>query len=440
MQIYSSKDLKLINNNIEALKKKAIISQLQNIEPTFGERMKIMNIIINFIKKKKMVIYGGYAIHLYLDNSIYNTKYEIPDIDVYSIDPVNIIIELCNILKEGDPSMNIMFKEAFHKDTFSLFVNYVNYLDITYVPKNILNGLKKIKKNDFFLIHSSLIMLDIFRQFNDPLISYWRLDKNVIRYELLNKKNNFLLYFENIDNSTSLGLNYLNKDIYSKIKKYINFETMSLCGFYCYQLFTHKKFNDIYYFEIISSNYDDDVKYFNKKLTNNYKHIEKKSYSPFFQYLNKKTIFYHKNKIILIVYDTNNKCVPYIEYNNEHFISYLYFIQMTFSLYLYYTYINNEVLQKKTKKLILDCILSKNIFFEKNKDKTVLDKTIFQQFIIRCKGKTFYTNIEFLKNLQDKKKNQNQKRFNYIPNINNLIKKKIYYKYTNVDGLIIKNH
>lgn len=438
MQIYSSKDLDILKENIEELELQSSVSQLQNVEPTIDERLYIIKIILQFIKKNKMVIYGGYAIHLYLDNSIYNIKYKMPDIDIYSYDAINKMIELCNILKEKNPSMNIMFKEAFHKDTFSLFVNYVNYLDITYVPKKILNTLKIIKKNDFLLIHPSLIILDIFRQFNDPLISYWRLDKNVFRYELLNQKYHFLTYFENLKSDiTDIGLDYLDKSMFNKIKSILNFQTMFYSGFYAYQLFTKKEFHKIYYFEIFSSNYENDIINIYKKLSQHLKGVEKKHFSPFFQYINKKTIFYHHNRIILIVYDTNNKCIPYIQFKDEYFVSYLYFIQMTFSLFIYYQYLENDIMQEKMKKMILDCILMKNIFFKKNKNKTILDDTIYQQFIIRCKGKTFYTNIEFLKNLQDKNKKNNFKRFNYIPNIDNLIKKKINYQYQNVDGLMI---
>lgn len=438
MQIYSSKDFNILKENIEELQLQSSVSQLQNVDPTIDERLYIIKNILRFIKKKKMVIYGGYAIHLYLDNSIYNIKYKMPDIDIYSYDAINNMIELCNILKEKDPLMNIMFREAFHKDTFSLFVNYVNYLDITYVPKKILNTLKIIKKNDFLLIHPSLIILDIFRQFNDPLISYWRLDKNIFRYELLNKKYNFLTYFENLKTDTiSIGLDYLDKSMFNKIKSITNSKSMIYSGFYAYQLFTKREFYKIYYFEVISSNYDNDIQQCHKYLLKHFKYIEKKKFSPFFQYLNKKTIFYYHNKIILIIYDNNNKCIPYIEFKEQNFVSYLYFIQMTFSLYVYHEYLENEIMKEKMKRMILDCILMKNIFFKKNRNKTILDDTIYQQFIIKCKGKTFHTNIEFLKNLQDKNKKNNFKRFNYIPNIDNLIKKKINYQYQNIDGLMI---
>lgn len=440
MQLYSSKDIKIINKNVNNLELKSSIAQLKNIEPTFDERLSIIELILDFIKKRKMIIYGGYAIHLYLDKSIYDIKYKMPDIDIYSNDPINDIIELCNILKEKYPNKNIILKEAFHKDTFSLFVNFINYLDITYIPLKVLQNLKIETKDGFNLIHPSLIILDILRQFNDPLISYWRLDKNIYRYEHLNNKYNFFNYFKNNNKKKNiLGLNYLDKKIYKLIKENINFKTMLLTGFYCYHLFTKKKFQNIYYFEIISTNFDKDIKYFNKILSKHMKNIEQFTFYPFFQYINKKTIFYYKKRIILIIYDSNDKCIPFIEYKNEYFVSYLYFIQITFCLYLYYNYISNEIMKELMKKMIFDCILAKNEFFRKNKNINILDKSIFQQFMINCVGETFYTNIEFFKNLKKKNDKYNFKRFNYTPNIDNLIKKKIKFIYENTDGTKIKN-
>ena len=279
-------------------------------------------------------------------------------------------------------------------------------------------------------------MLDIFRQFNDPLISYWRLNKNITRFKLLNKKYNFLNYFDNLNiYNLSSNLYKLNKFIYNKIKQYVNTKKSLFTGFYAYQLFTKKKFTNILYFEIISTDYINDVNFYFLSLQKDLPDLKKESYYPFFQYLNKKTIFYSNNKIILIIYDSNNKCIPFIKYKNEYFVSYMYFIQMTFSLYLYYIYTNEDILKDKMKKMILDCLLAKNIFFDKNKDKNILDETIFQQFIINCKGKTSYTNIEFLKNLESKNKNLKLKRFNYIPQKDKPLKKKIKYIYENTTGM-----
>ena len=440
MKIYSSKDLQIISKNIDNIKYNSSIAQLKNVEPNLEERNKIFQEVLDFIKKKKLIIYGGYATHLLLNESIYDMKSQIADVDIYSYDPVNDMIELCNIIKNKYNELNVICKEAFHKDTFSLYVNYVNYLDITYVSKKILDHLRKIKYKDYYLIHPSLIILDLFRQFNDPLISYWRLEKSFYRFYLLNKKFNIVDYFSKKNqNILKEGtLEYLDENIFNKIKKLINKRNILYLGFYCYRFFTKHKINKIPYFEIFSFNYENDINFFKKNLKIIFKKVRTVKYKPFFQYINKKTIFYNENnELILIIYDHNNKCIPYFKTkNNENFISYLYFIQITFSLYIYYDYIHNNIHKNYMKNMIMNIIILKNNYFEKYKNKNILDKSIFQQFIIRCKGKTFLTHIEFLKNLQNKKIN-NFRRFNYIPSNDKLKNsKKVKYIYQNLDGLV----
>lgn len=441
MKIYSSKDLKIILKNVDNIQKNGSIAQLKYVEPNLEERIKIIKIILEFIKYKKLIIYGGYAMHFYLNETIYDMKSKFPDIDIYSSDPVNDIIELSNIIKKKYAHFNIISKEVFHKDTFSLYVNYINYLDITYVSKQILNHLKIKKYKDFYLIHPSLIILDLFRQFNDPLISYWRLDKSFHRFYYLNEKFNILDYFSKENKSEYKNtLEYLDENIFNKIKKIMDKKDILYLGFYCYRLFTGNKFNKIPYFEIFSFDYDNDVNYFLKNLKLIFKKVRMIKYHPFFQHVNKKTMFYNENnKLILIIYDHDNKCIPYFNTkSDEKFISYLYFIQITFSLYLYYDYMNNIKYKDYMKKMIINMIILKNEFFEKNKNINILDKSVFQQFTINCKGTTFLTHIQFFKNLQSKK-NKKFYRFNYTPSNNNIkiINKKIKYIYQNIDGRVI---
>lgn len=441
MKIYSSKDLKVILKNVDNIQKNGSIAQLKYVEPNLEERIKIIKIILEFIKYKKLIIYGGYAMHFYLNETIYDMKSKFPDIDIYSSDPVNDIIELSNIIKKKYPHFNIISKEVFHKDTFSLYVNYVNYLDITYVSKQILNHLKINKYKDFYLIHPSLIILDLFRQFNDPLISYWRLDKSFHRFYYLNEKFNILDYFSKEKKSEYKNtLEYLDEKLFNKIKKIIDKKDILYLGFYCYRLFTGNKFNKIPYFEIFSFDYDNDINYFLKNLKLIFKKVRMIKYYPFFQHVNKKTMFYNENnKLILIIYDHDNKCIPYFNTkSDEKFISYLYFIQITFSLYLYYDYMDNIKYKDYMKKMIINMIILKNEFFEKNKNINILDKSVFQQFTINCKGTTFLTHIQFFKNLQSKKIKKFY-RFNYTPSNNNIkiINKKIKYIYQNIDGKVI---
>src|SRR5438270_214111 len=102
MQLYTSKDLSLIDDKIEDIIKKIENKKLEIFEPTKKELVQINNIILEFIKNKKRKIYGGTAQNMLIiaknpSDAIYDEN-QIADIDFYSPEPINDLIELCNAL------------------------------------------------------------------------------------------------------------------------------------------------------------------------------------------------------------------------------------------------------------------------------------------------------------------------------------------------------
>ena len=69
-------------------------------DPTVDELKKVNRVVLDFIKKKKLVLYGGTAINEILKlkkDSIYSAG-ELPDYDFFSIDSNRDSMELSNLL------------------------------------------------------------------------------------------------------------------------------------------------------------------------------------------------------------------------------------------------------------------------------------------------------------------------------------------------------
>ena len=139
-----------------------------------------MKYIENFIIRKNRIIYGGWAWHNLIkfknnNDGIYDKdRSGFPDIEFYSYDPANDLIEICNNLYK---KYKFVEGQAEHDETYKLFINFINYCDISYVPKRIMSKLPFIKINNIKYIHQKFITIDIFRMYTDPLTSYWRLKK-----------------------------------------------------------------------------------------------------------------------------------------------------------------------------------------------------------------------------------------------------------------------
>ena len=145
MEIFSEKDLKLVNDNIDEMMNEIEKKKKKVMEPTIDEMMEIEKIILKFVKKKKRKVYGGYALNEAIilknpEDKIYDKEIDAPDIDFYSPEPIKDLHELSNILHDKGYK-RVQGKEAMHIETYSIFVNLHNYVDITYMPNKIYHNI-----------------------------------------------------------------------------------------------------------------------------------------------------------------------------------------------------------------------------------------------------------------------------------------------------------
>jgi hypothetical protein len=440
MAIYNKDDYKVLAEHMDDINERVDRKVLSMYLPTKDERESITALILNYIKEKKRKIYGGYAMNqLIIDKSKedgFYKDYQTPDIDFYSSTPIQDLIELCNKLYSAG-FQRVQGSEAAHPETYSIFVNFENYCDITYVPKNIYNKMPFRTINDYNYIHPSFITIDFLRMITDPLASYFRIEKSVKRLAILHKHYPLPIVNKPID--ITEGTKESTRAIDIIMKFLFNRKTCITLGFYAYNYFlnasgiisskdrNHKNFKllDIPYFEFISTDYKNDftelMDILRKELPG--QKISHTEYYPFFQFTGYSVEISLDDDIIAIIYSHNNKCTPYQEVpaykfeNNKAIKTDNKIIIGTYTLNLLYTQINTikyRVVDEETMKNIYITIVShllqfKSYFFDHNKKDDVFSETVFKDFVVDCIGNTKNSlhpdKEKFLKYEERRKKN-----------------------------------
>ena len=475
LDIVSTEDEQFMENYPKIMKK-VEKKKLEDMEPTLDEITRVYETVINFIKRKKRKVYGGYALNKLLISKDPNLAiYDLtdnPDIECYSPEPLVDLVELCDILHEMNFKI-VVGQEAQHKETYSLFVNFQKYCDITWMPKNIYNKTKYIQLDGFMFIHPWFMTVDFFRMFTDPMVSYWRLEKHFARYLKLQKTYPLPLinkpikmdYFKNDKFNQVIGLL---EDFLSTRK------TIIMTGFYVYNYYLNyseynkkdNRFRQIQmpYLEAYSSDYIADgldlkehiKSFFEPELSEKIMH---KEFFPFFQFYGYNTVFYFKDDSdeipILYLYSNNKKCipfkeVPYLRFDNIGLVSRnnygdnlktINLGSFDFNiLHTLITLIKVRVDGDDDWNDILYTMINGFVAFRKHylneNGKTLYDDTIFEGFVIDCKGETILPDRERRILMNVRKKLGKPAIYRYEPGIS---KQPSQYYFANSSGNEIRN-
>lgn len=109
--------------------------------PKIERRHLAINIVIDFLKRRGLVVYGGTAINAAIVKAggepIYGEA-ELPDFDFYSNEPIKHGIELCNLLHEAGLEY-VTMAEALHQCTFKIKIERSEpaIADISWVHKDV---------------------------------------------------------------------------------------------------------------------------------------------------------------------------------------------------------------------------------------------------------------------------------------------------------------
>jgi hypothetical protein len=151
---------------------------------------KIIDIVEEFIKRKKLICYGGTAINNLLpeEDKFYNKEVEIPDYDFFSQNALHDAKELTDIYyKKG--FIDVEAKSGQHHGTYKVFVNYMAVADITYLPKQIYNAIKDDATSVDGILYAptNFLRMSMYLELSRPAGDISRWEKVLKRLALLNK-------------------------------------------------------------------------------------------------------------------------------------------------------------------------------------------------------------------------------------------------------------
>jgi hypothetical protein len=178
---------------------KKLIDDIENsiIKHQYLNTQTLMDDVGEFIKQKKLLLYGGFAINLLLPKSKrFYKEHTVNDYDCFSKTAKKDAYELAQYLKNKKYKF-IKVRKALHDNTFKVIVNFVVVADITQVDKKKFDNLMKISESekkselykyyedDYKLVPFAVLFSNMHFELARPLSSYYRWEKILKRLELL---------------------------------------------------------------------------------------------------------------------------------------------------------------------------------------------------------------------------------------------------------------
>lgn len=356
------------------------------------EYAKQQKIVEDFLRRNRLKIYGGVALDKFMpeNDKIYvNKKGKIVDYDAYSPIPRKNAVELANELFQAGFKY-VSVREGVNAGVYKVFNYFQEAADIVYVPDKIFNLIPYQVFDGLYYVAPKYLKIDLLVALTNPKQGIFRWDKDFERlnklekYFPVEKPKNFCekaqgkYYKSTLENIIE---NYLSKRddyiIFGDMAYYAYMETSGLKDFFS---------PEVKYLEIGMQNpYSifDDL----RRITNG--KIKIKKFHQFLKHIPTRYIITPDNKeshIILIIYELNDKCIPFVEYNGANIISY-------HGLVLYYNFMIYLSARYgiRDREQISECCLyelerAKNYYFKQTNQNEFSD-SIFKCFILKCIGK-----------------------------------------------------
>ena len=425
--MYRPVDEEVILKNLSKLEDEAKQIYLNNYEPTITEIKSVYDEIMNFIKEKNRIIYGGFAqnslIKVKNKDAAFYKETDIADIEFYTPDPIGDTIDLVDHLHKKNYKY-VEGKEGVHPETYKIFVNFINYCDVSYMPKNIYDNCPIIKLNGIIYTDPHFMLIDAYRVYSDPMTSYFRLTKTFTRF---NKLINYypldedMIYYK-LRPSSNLDKKKCEEILEFIRHKIIHDSKLIVVGHYAFnQLMKMSRAPETYlidccYYQIISTNYGEDIQKIHNIMKQKYPNIVTKKYNPFFQFLDRSTEFFINNTLILRVYDSYQRCIVY---RNSEKKKVLFGTSQLIFMYNLIQYNISKIRKNEFNTATYGSMLVRQIKardkYLDEQHKTVLDDTIFQEFSMSCIGEPKDLLRESFLTAKKKKEQGKQMKFLYKP-------------------------
>lgn len=262
----------IVEKNVSIIEKIAKNFEIEKTKQKYNENIALFDEVKKFIIDKKLILYGGYAINLLLsDTDKFYEDFTLNDYDCYSVNAKNDAIELVKILTDKGYKY-IQLKTALHEDTFKVYADFEQILDITQVDKIFFDNLSKLsskeRRTDIYkyfpkkekgITISPVLLLkrNLYFELARPYASIHRWYKLYPRLMKLN--NNPIFEKKTIEIKHDLPLK-INENV-DKLLKYIQKNKYIIVGNFAYSIHNKDKLmkynNNIEsYLSILSSTYE----------------------------------------------------------------------------------------------------------------------------------------------------------------------------------------
>ena len=225
---------------------------------------KIIDIVEEFIKKKKLICYGGTAINNILpeEDQFYDKDVEVPDYDFFSINALNDAKELADIYyKKG--FLDVEAKSGQHPGTYKVYVNYMAVADITFIHEEIYNVIKKdsISIGSILYAPPNFLRMSMYLELSRPAGDISRWEKVLKRLLLLNKNYPITsLKCDDIDFQRKMDNKITEENIFETLKNTLINQGVVFFGGFANTLYSYympknlrKKLENISDFDVLSN-------------------------------------------------------------------------------------------------------------------------------------------------------------------------------------------
>ena len=184
-ELYQEKELEILRLAVDKAEKRSGREMISS-----DEIQKMIFVVENFLRKKKLICYGGTAINNILPDSdkFYDRETELPDYDFFSTDALKDAKELADIYaKQGFEEVEA--KSGVHKGTYKVYVNFTPVADITHLDKEIYKNLQRESINIVGIHYASpnYLRMAMYLELSRPAGDVSRWEKVLKRLTLLNK-------------------------------------------------------------------------------------------------------------------------------------------------------------------------------------------------------------------------------------------------------------
>lgn len=362
--------------------------------PTAAERTAVHELVLEFIRSRDRIIYGGYALHLLIKSKssgkdgIYSDTC-FPDVEFYTPEFKEDIRDLVNFLSEHGYSYTTA-EEGVHPMTFVVRCNFMNVCDITYVPLKVYDSIQTTTINKFRVISTEHAMIDIFRVYSYPLSNYYRLTKTYKR------TNRLLKYYpwtfsEHKSRPKHKGSEY-HHVVDTVLKEMKN--VILTCAFahnvFCQKAGLKKHVLALPYYTVLSVDFHNHVAHLLETLP---KHFGKtdvlthKMYLPFLDILGERAEFFVNGSIVLRLIEERDNCIPFRKEDSGFLISTIQSTVYYSLVFLFQARMEgwNEA-SRHHETILHNMQNAKKAWFNNHPKLKIVDKGLFQEFVIDCVG------------------------------------------------------